>query len=229
MANTVTLGHLFFKSEAAANKHFRAMLSRVEDNVGLAGQDFEDVQVLLENHENAEEKIGSGIVDLFVAVVPENNSRCFHVLRTDGTSDHFSVPKAVKGFTSPRMRFMQAARATVKEYVASFKSDYFRQHADENGCVQFADDDSKYSRPQTDVDHDPPFRKIADDFLIQQNLSVDGIEYTTKETIGTRFANEAIKEQFFSYHKSVAKLSVMPLYDNRKKAWMARADRSAPR
>eukprot|EP00913_Durusdinium_trenchii_P035452 g33178.t1 len=72
-----------------------------------AGEEFNLVKELLSHHPNVTEKIGSGLRGLKVDRSPEG-SRCFWVLRSDGSEEDFSAWKCVKMLAS-RSRDRQAA------------------------------------------------------------------------------------------------------------------------
>lgn len=226
--NPIIIGRLTFKSKAAAIRHFQEIIKVVSDFEPLQDQNRLDVESLLYIHENAEEKIGSGIAELFVGPEQEFNSRCFWVFRTDSTFDHFSFRKAVERTTSPRMRFMKAGRATVEADIQAYKAEQFSKQASVDNTITFSGTDQKYGCRDVHVDHvEPSFRAIADAFLAQENLDPATVEYDTTGIIGTRFHDQAMAARFRAFHNERASLKLTPAYDNLKKAWLARADRSA--
>ena len=223
----VTIGHLSFESKDAATRHFRRILTS-PDFEPLMGQDRIDVEALLYNHEHAEAKIGAGVADLFVGPEQEHDTRCFWIFRTDYTFDHFSFKKAIEGKTTPRMRFMQAGRAAVEEDIQAFKAKQFSEQADADNMIMFPGSDQKYGCRDAHVDHvEPSFRAIADAFLAHEQLDPATVEYETAGIIGTRFRDQAMAARFRAYHNERGSLKLTPAYDNLKKAWLARADRSA--
>ena len=228
-AHPIILGHLSFASKAETISHFKHILAISPDYEPLAGQVRVDVEALLCNHEHAQEKIGSGIADLFVAPHPENNSRCFHIFHTDGTFDDFGYKKALDGETKPRIRFMQAARATIADDIQAFKSAFFDQNANAQGFVILGNPGQTYSRGAVHVDHNnPPFRAIADDFLATEGLDPAIVAYDTTGLVGTHLRDGALAARFRAYHNTRANLRILPAAENLRTAWLARADSSTP-
>lgn len=70
----------------------RAIKDRYPDGVPLNKQDRETVLTALRKHPNGKAKFGTGVravvVDTFIS-----QSRCFFVIRTDGTAEDFSLYK----------------------------------------------------------------------------------------------------------------------------------------
>lgn len=224
----VTIGAHTFPSKRAAEDYFTAIRDRVGDWEPLSGQDAADAEALLDNHEHAAEKIGQGILFYYVAQEEERGCRCFHVLRKDDTTAHFSYKKAVDGYTNKRARFMAAARAVVAEDVAQAKTAHFERHADANGLVRVPGSDRPHARNETHIDHDPPFRKIVDDFMASAGITPETTAYVVADVAGTRFADQNLADRFRAYHSEHARYSVIAKIDNLRRAWAARADRQVP-
>lgn len=83
---------------------------RYEDGVPLGGADAAFMLRLLRQHPRSAEKIGAGVRAVVVGRFI-SGSRCFFVVRTDGTCEDFSVPRClgVKRSRSPRIAAMMAA------------------------------------------------------------------------------------------------------------------------
>ena len=222
----VTIGTHTFPSKSAAYAYFRDILERTEDLEPLTGDDADDVEALLNNHENADRKIGPGVLGYCVATEEDKGSRCFHAYRKDGQFVHFSYKKAVDGYTKPRARFMAAARAACEEDVQSHKTAYFEQYAGDDGMVIVPDSNRLHARHETHVDHDPPFRKLVDDFMNVEGVTAEQTAYATNEAAGTRFEDQSLADRFRDYHARHAHFTIIAGADNLRKAWEARADRS---
>ena len=223
------IGHLTFGSITEAEQYFRNILDSVDDYVPLEGDAFRDVAALLQYHENAEQKIGSGIESLYVAPAPEHGTRCFQILRSDGTPDHFGYRKAIQGRTKPRVRFMQAARETVQQDVDGYKISHFRNNADQSGMALIPGYEEPYSIWAVQTDHaDPTFRAIVDEFIAREGIDPATVEYDHIGRFGTAFQDPALAARFRDYHRSRAEYKLLPAPDNQKKACQARADRTRP-
>ena len=116
----ILLGHLSFPKQSDALEYFRALLARISIGTVLAGNDYAEVEALLSGHPRAQEKIGSGIEALTVDAA-EISGKCFHVVRTDGSRENFSLKKCISGDPSPFTSFSAACRHVVEDELAEFK------------------------------------------------------------------------------------------------------------
>src|SRR5690349_5787283 len=117
----VVLGRLQFSKQADALQYFKDLLGRTPTGTELKGQDFEDVEALLSGHPRATDKIGIGISKLIVDS-DETGSKCFHVVRSDGSKDNFSYKKCISGDPAPFTNFSIACRRAVTADLDTFKA-----------------------------------------------------------------------------------------------------------
>lgn len=100
MAKSVTLekrGH-HWKTQALAKDHFAKILHRYKRKQSVPpGCDHDDLLALLEIYDVTGAKRGSGVASFFLDADREHGGTtdCFYVKRTDGSSEDFSVYKAV--------------------------------------------------------------------------------------------------------------------------------------
>jgi hypothetical protein len=85
----IEIGDLTFPTKASATEHFRRMLNRYGVGERVAEDDGVQLGWLLARHPDAEEKIGTG-VDYFSVRNAEFGTRCFEVVRSDGSKTDFS-------------------------------------------------------------------------------------------------------------------------------------------
>lgn len=93
----VKLGPKTFNSPDEMIKYFSWLLSNMTMNQNM--NDYERMVVepcLREAHPEAEKKIGCGISSFQIRTHPEHDSRCYMVVRTDGTCEDFSYRKCVE-------------------------------------------------------------------------------------------------------------------------------------
>ncbi|MEG1129621.1 MAG: DUF3223 domain-containing protein [Comamonas sp.] len=100
MAKSVTLEKrgLHWKTQTLAREHFVKMLHRYKRKQAvLPGSDHDDLLALLEIYDVSGTKRGSGVASFFLDADREygGTTDCFYVKRTDGSSEDFSVHKAV--------------------------------------------------------------------------------------------------------------------------------------
>jgi hypothetical protein len=100
----VVLSTRKFSTQEEANSFFRAMRERYSVDERIQGADVEDLAALFRRHPEYQQKVGIGI-DHFIAAVdqgPGYRSKCFAVVRTDGTSEKFSYRACVTQKIRPR-------------------------------------------------------------------------------------------------------------------------------
>jgi hypothetical protein len=86
-----------FSTQEEALSFFRPMRERYSVDARLQTADAEDLAELFQRHPEYRQKAGVG-VDHFVAAIdqgPGYKSKCFAVVRTDGTSEKFSYRTCV--------------------------------------------------------------------------------------------------------------------------------------
>ena len=96
-ARSIKLDTREFAKAGDATAHFRAMLNRYPLGGLVIGTDKDDLRALIKRHDEADEKIGCGIDHFVVDMDPEGTpTRCFHIVRTDGSRVDFSYPHCLK-------------------------------------------------------------------------------------------------------------------------------------
>ena len=91
----VTVGSLHFERQQDAVDHFSAMLSRYHLGGIVEGVDAVHLNDLLAMHKNRAEKVGEGI-KFFTTTISAQGSKCFAVMRVDGTVEGFSFHRCIK-------------------------------------------------------------------------------------------------------------------------------------
>lgn len=90
----VDLGVVTFKSRTAAREFFQAMLHRYAVGDRVSSEDQTLLSELLKRHPDSLQKIGVGI-DHFEVLGADFDTQCFHIFRTDGTFEDFSLHTCV--------------------------------------------------------------------------------------------------------------------------------------
>ncbi|MBS7778511.1 DCL family protein [Acidovorax sp. CCYZU-2555] len=101
MAKSVTLEKCerHWNTQSLARDHFVQMLHRYARGQTVAhGSDHNELLALLEIYDTDRTKRGCGVASFFLDADRDHpgNTNCFYILRTDGSSEDFSVHKAVK-------------------------------------------------------------------------------------------------------------------------------------
>lgn len=88
-ARKIPLRTRVFDKAGDATAFFAAMLNRYRIGDRVSAEDAADLTALLERHDEREDKIGGGIAGFEVNIppddVPQFSTRCFWLIRTDGT------------------------------------------------------------------------------------------------------------------------------------------------
>lgn len=88
-ARKITLSTRTFNKAGDATAFFKAMLNRYKIGDQVNQADRADLTALLDRHDEKVEKVGSGIAGFEVNTPPDDappfSSRCFWVVRTDGS------------------------------------------------------------------------------------------------------------------------------------------------
>jgi hypothetical protein len=89
-----------FAKAGDATAFFKAMLNRYEIGDRVSPEDALDLSALLERHDERDEKIGTGIAGFEVNIPPADappfSTRCFWVVRRDGSKIDFSYPHCLE-------------------------------------------------------------------------------------------------------------------------------------
>jgi hypothetical protein len=85
----VSIGSLNFTSKGEAHEFLKTILNRYNPGEDVLPEDANVLRDALNNHPNAQAKIGCGIAGFRVRSA-EYRTQCFWVMRTDGSSEKFS-------------------------------------------------------------------------------------------------------------------------------------------
>ena len=210
-----------FKTKAEFKKFVKTILNKYDIDGVIDDTDFQYISELLKRHPEYEKKIGSGIKHIVIRTDGKwGKTRCFHILRTDGSQTDFSYINCIDNDISrePMKMYKASARSAVKKQISSFLSNYITQTKDYADNVISQKSNTKINTKDATVDHIPPmtFDKIANDFLQIKQLDPSQIEYMGfgDNQYHKEFREEAIKVEFEEYHRKVAKLRVISRHEN---------------
>jgi hypothetical protein len=91
----IDLATISFPSQRVATEFFRDMACRYEDCDRINEEDTRHLAALLEWHTERDEKVGVG-VDHFEVMWADYGTRCFRIVRRDGTWIDFSYRHCVR-------------------------------------------------------------------------------------------------------------------------------------
>ncbi len=90
MPKTYTIAGKEFATKKATAEFIKSILYKYNLNDKLVGEDFDFVSELLKRRPDYQEKVGVGVKEFIVRRHEKwGNTRCFYVVRTDGSSEAF--------------------------------------------------------------------------------------------------------------------------------------------
>jgi len=86
-----------FDTQKDAIRFIRSILNKYNLNGKLTKEDFNFISELLKRHSDNKEKVGCGIKEFRVRKNKKwANTRCFYIIRTDGSVEDFSYRSCLK-------------------------------------------------------------------------------------------------------------------------------------
>jgi len=215
-----------FKSKSAANTYYADILKKSRLRTPLKDKNFSAVKALLLNHPDSDEKIGTGI-DTLYADADTYGYRCFHVKRTDGSVENFSIKRSLFGKPSAFEKFSRVARRTVEQEIYDKKIELFEKNQNYNKEIQCPDTQEWISLNEAHVDHRiPSFSVICKTFIANKEIEDDKflseIEYDSEGTYGDKFKDKILADNFSLYHRKTAVLRIIKDKENLRKAYLGR-------
>jgi len=209
MKHKVSVGGKSFESKADALAYFKAILNSYEFGERLKEFDFNDVISLIESHPKREKKMGAGIKEVRV-VKSKYNSKCFELVRVDGTAELPSYTKRINSPPTPFSIFLNACRQAIQEDLRNVKLVYFQKHS-KKGAVKCQETGKYLKWEELSIDHRQPntFSIIVDRFIEIHNLDVNQIQILEIEGGPNELADSEMKEKFREYHKKKANLRIV--------------------
>uniref|UniRef100_A0A6M3JAD2 DUF3223 domain-containing protein n=1 Tax=viral metagenome TaxID=1070528 RepID=A0A6M3JAD2_9ZZZZ len=207
----LAIGDMSFATKKAALEHFRAVLGRSKVGETIDGPDHGQLLALLNRHPDALAKIGVGVAH-FIVDVAAFGSRCFVVVRADGSSTDWSYRTAVAGVGRSLLEeFLAAARFEIAPEMQAFKREYFDRY--ESGMAPCQTTGQMISIHDAHVDHQPPhtFRAICDRFLDDEKMvpSYEWLSAPADNQHSCRFTNETLRQRFIDLHRRLADLQIV--------------------
>lgn len=219
----VTMGELCFASKAEANQYFSAILNNTRLGAELIGNDLSDVMALLSCHPDALKKMGAGVKTIKVDKALYK-TRCFHVIRVDGSSDNFSINRCIVGEYPPFREFYNACRGVVEPDLLAFKAEYFKSNGDAQGKVKCAITGEKIDFSQSHVDHREPFTfsAIVHFFIKANNITLENVQYADEGVYGNEFVDKVLAKNFKLWHDENAIIRIVKARENLSKGHLGR-------
>lgn len=196
------IGNRTFHTKRAALKELRRILNGVPIGEAVAGDDGVLVADLVYDgrHPETIEKIGVGIDHIEVRSA-SYNTRCFWIVRRDGSEVDFSVMTAMNGQPSAKARVSAALREEVRDEV-----EIYRQNQPENlDCILCGSATSREAAYVTYVD--PTFDEIATCF-VEDHGGWQAIAEERVGPYGRQLSDIDLAADWNVYHRAHARLSL---------------------
>jgi len=218
----IEIGGLSFPTKSAAAEHFREMLYRHYPGQVIGDPDSTQLGWLLERHSESADKFGSGAKSFSVRAAIFN-TRCFEIVRTDGSTTDFSFKNCIDGKApSDQAQVMAALRAEVTSDILDSKRAWFTEHGDADGKVECAITGARISFDEAHADHAPPisFGTLAVTFLAARGIepTIELVRPAADNQYQPLLADRALAGVWVAYHHKLAVIRVVA-----KKANLSRA------
>ncbi len=207
------IGGLSFPTKSTAADHFRKMLYRHEIASQIPDPDATELNWLLERHPEFRDKLGGGI-EHFSVRNALYGTRCFEIVRKDGSTTDFSFHSCVGGKApSPLAEAITALRAEVAEDILQKKREWFAAHRDAEGKVPCAITGARIAIEEAHADHAPPrsFGTLAIAFLEARGID-PGTGFVTPpgdNQYQPRVVDRTLAEEWRAYHHKLAVIRVV--------------------
>ena len=198
------IGRFEFATKKAAEKIIQGII----DSGKTDRPECQDLLMsLVKMHPEYEDKIGSGISEIFVNANPIFNTRCFYVRRTDGSVVPFSYKACLKRKgASMSEEWQRAARHAVRGQIDTFKTMEFSRNPHPICPIT----KRVITWRKCHVDHIAPetFANITKSFLTLYDLT-PSYAWLSKGADTTTIVDQNILHLFRDYHRRYAVLRLL--------------------
>jgi hypothetical protein len=182
-------------------------MDKYADDAILNSPDFEFVFDLLQRHPSLPIKLGCGVAQFTIRLVPPwFRNRAFYIIRNDGSVTDFSFTECL----SPRshaVRFQNACRTAIADQIVAFVE---RSFADVES-IACAITGALVTRDNYHVDHEPPFRDLVQEFITIEKIALKEVRIDGEADNETRdyFGDALLAARFAAFHRTNAKLRLV--------------------
>jgi hypothetical protein len=197
-----SIGNCTFRTKSAALEELRRILNDAPIGEALTGDDGALIADLIYDgrHPETIEKIGVGIDHIEVRPA-SYHTRCFWIVRRDGSDVDFSMKTAVNGQPSAKARVSAALREEVRDEV-----EQYRQSQPESvDCALCGSATSPEAAYVTYVD--PTFDEIATRF-VDNNGGWQTIAEERVGPYGRQLSNRVLAADWNLHHRAHARFSL---------------------
>jgi hypothetical protein len=216
------IGNREFKHKKDALSYFKNILNSYEPKQSVNEIDFKDLVGLIENRPDKNEKIGCGIEKIQVIEV-RYKTKCFELIRTDGSTEVFSYLNCINGKSKPLTKFSKTCRETISEDLRNVKLTYFKKFSSK-GEVKCQETGELCKWEELNVDHRQPntFSVIVDRFIEVYKIDINVVQYSEIIDGVYHFTDIELAENFKKYHRDKANLRLVKKGKNLGRSHQAR-------
>src|SRR5262249_483766 len=145
-----------------------------EPGATISGADDRALRRLIEQHPDYDQKRGCGIACFTVTDDTAFGSRCFVLVRADGSRSDFSYRDCISPKSAPAT-LLAGMRLEVADDIQAAKVKHFENHGDELGRIKSAVSDVLITIEDAHADHAVPrtFNELAVLFLAARGIDPD--------------------------------------------------------
>lgn len=198
-----SFGGIDFPTLKAVEIHAKAIKNRYPIGAYLNQDDFAFMLDLLGRHTEAEQKIGCGVMAIYMGD-DKWGGKCFYLIRLDQSSTDFSYRHCIsRQGNDPRSNFDTACRNAVSDQVKPYRA--YGKHVHHDGMR---------------------FSQIVHDFIEDFEVDVRTVEFVRGDMVTeTRFVNKLLEACWRDYHEMKATLVPMSEAEHKR---VHRSQRNIP-
>lgn len=197
-----------FRTQQELTTYVRAILNRYPLGQSVDLFDYPFMLDLLRRHPDAEQKIGSGASAIYVGETPPYRTRCFFLIREDGSETDFSYLECIRA-TPHANKVRLALRAAIEPQILAYKQVAFAAA----GWVNCPDTGARLVLATAHVDHRAPltFERLIEMFLAHEGLDFDAIEVIPSAdlTYHDELVDPALRARWVQFHQEHARLEIV--------------------
>jgi len=204
----VAIGSRTFKSSKTAKTYFHVMLHRYAVGDRVRDVDAAELRDLIARHPRAAELASA---EHFEVATSPLGSRCFRLLRPDGSTDMFTAAECIDH--RPRdvhAEVVKALRIAIEPDVERARSAYLRKQQDDEGFVRCAVTGNRIMPADGEMVHLPPrtFESIVSGFLSERGERAEELELAG-DAERPVLADAELVSAFRAHHTKVARLELV--------------------
>jgi hypothetical protein len=204
----ITIGEYEFETKKDAKEAIKKILNGHRMGYILTGDEDTFIRDLIALHPATEDKIGCGIDHIEIRPDPDyGTTRCFHIIRPDGSSTDVSYQKCIDG-EKYRQLFRPALRTAIQHQIQQFKQVQFAI-----GPQRCPFTNELLTLETCHVDHLSPmtFETLVTEWLKLSGLGEVDVQITGREdNSSTRFMTNANQiDSWTAYHRQHARLRLL--------------------